>query len=247
MPNWVFNSVVVSGDKLELDKLQAQLNQPFEMHFPDASYNQETKKYDYTPATQVYSNPVFAFWNVIAPTNLDAYYGNEKEVKFSSDALSTIAKIQLGFETGNDWYNWNVRNWGTKWDIANVDGKEWHSTELEVNDDGSLMYRFETAWSPVFQIFEILSEMYPTLSFDYEYEEEQGWGGSALWEDGVLVGQEEYDIPSSHLDFVDRGRECHCNEGDNPDWAYWDCPVDTEKYEWDKEEMNWVEKQGVEA
>ena len=35
MPNWVFNSLVVSGEQSELDKMVEQLNQPFEKHFPD--------------------------------------------------------------------------------------------------------------------------------------------------------------------------------------------------------------------
>ena len=244
MPNWVFNSVVISGDKLELDKLQAQLNQPFEKHFPDASFNQETQQWEYTPNTQTYSNPVFAFWNVVRPTDLEAYYGEEKEKvgldNFMEDFNNAVAK-------GESWYYWNLRNWGTKWDIAVQDGAKYHNTTLEVNDDGSLMYHFETAWSPVHEIFNTLSEKYPSLEFDYEYEEEQGWGGSALWQNGELVGGEEYDIPTSHFDYEKRGRECSCSEGEEIDWAYSDCPVDTEKYEWDSEELSWVEKEQVGA
>jgi len=38
MPNWVFNSLVVSGDKSELDKMVAQLNQPFVKHFPEHKF-----------------------------------------------------------------------------------------------------------------------------------------------------------------------------------------------------------------
>ena len=41
MPNWVFNSLVVSGEQSELDKMVEQLNQPFEKHFPDSKFNQE--------------------------------------------------------------------------------------------------------------------------------------------------------------------------------------------------------------
>lgn len=223
MPNWVFNSVVISGEQPELDKLQAQLNQPFEKHFPDHNFNQETQKWEYTPDTQVYSNPVFAFWNVVKPTDLEAYYGEEKEKvgldNFISDFNNAVAN-------GESWYYWNLRNWGTKWDVANIDGKDYHSTYLEVTDDGSLMYHFETAWSPVPEIFEKLSEMYPELTFDYEYEEEQGWGGKVLWENGECVSQEEWDIPSSHADYVALDREGSCNCETEEDQEYWfvDCP-----------------------
>ena len=178
MPNWVFNSVVISGDSVKLDELRNQLNAPFEKHFPDSNFNQETKQWEHTPATQTYSNPVFAFWNVVAPTDLEAYYGEEKEKveldNFMQDFTNAIAK-------GVSWYYWNLRNWGTKWDVAVPDETKWTNTTLEVNDDGSLMYHFETAWSPVPEIFQQLSEKYPELEFDYEYEEEKGWGGSATW------------------------------------------------------------------
>lgn len=234
MPNWVFSSVVISGEKSELDKLQAQLNKPVTKNFPDSNYNQETKKWEHTPATQHYSNPVFSFWNVIAPTDLEAYYGEDKDEK--SDAFSAdgsfdnnkfIADFNTSLKTNENWYWWNLRNWGTKWDIAVVDGKqEYSSTNLEITDEGDLMYHFETAWSPVFEIFDKLSEQYPSLTFDYEYEEEQGWGGEATWSGGSLTYEDKYDIPSSHADYAERGREDSCNCMHEDDQEYWfvDCP-----------------------
>jgi hypothetical protein len=223
MPNWVFNTVVISGDKLELDKLQAQLNQPFEKHFPDSNFNHETKQWEHTPATQVYSNPVFAFWNVVRPTDLESYYGEEKE-KVGLDNF--MADFTNAVEKGESWYYWNLRNWGTKWDVAVIDGKEWSDTELEPFDDDSIMYRFHTAWSPVYEIFDILSAQYPSLEFNYEYEEEQGWGGSAIWYNGELVSKEEYDIPASHADYVSLGREdsCNCMHEDDKEFWFVDCP-----------------------
>jgi hypothetical protein len=229
MPNWVYNSLVVSGDKSELEKMVAQLNKPFDKHFPDTKWNDETKSWDNTPAVQHYSNPVFAFWNIIAPTNLEAYYGEEKKIA-DSDALSMIAKIELGFQTGMDWYNWNVRNWGTKWDVAVSDDSKYSNTTMEWTDDDSVMYHFETAWSPVFEALIKLSEMFPSLEFDYEYEEEQGWGGKVFISDGQHTVEEEYDIPESHADYVARGKEdsCVCNWFDDEDEVFEDCPKTSE-------------------
>lgn len=42
----------------------------------------------------------------------------------------------------NNWYDWSVDNWGTKWEISSSDG----SVELEEN--GTLGIRFMSAWSP---------------------------------------------------------------------------------------------------
>jgi hypothetical protein len=243
MPNWVYNSVVVSGDKLELDKLKEQLNKPVTKHYPDHTYNKETEQWEDTPAIQQYSNPVFSFWNVIAPTDLDAYYGREKQ---PIDPDNIMLSIMEGFALGMDSYNWNVRNWGTKWDIAVEDGVQHSNTELEITNDGSLMYRFETAWSPVYEIFNVLSQEFPTLEFDYEYEEEQGWGGSATWLGGELVSQSEYHEPSSHADYVERGRgdSCNCNHEDDQEFWFVDCPREDEK---ELADNGWVEKQGVEV
>ena len=244
MPNWVYNSLVVSGDTLELEKFRNHLNQPFTKHFPEHKWNEETQTFDEFPSQQVYSNPVFAFWNVIKPTDLEAYYGES----YKHDSTNLIESINKGFEVGMDWYNWNVRNWGTKWDVATSDDNQYSDTTLEVTEEGALMYHFNTAWSPVEQVISKLSEMYPNLSFDYEFEEEQGWGGSQLWENGEIVSQDSYDIPSSHADFKSHPfRECECEYNDDPAWWYKDCPVDTEKYEWDNNSSEWVEKEGAEA
>jgi hypothetical protein len=233
MPNWVFNSVVVSGDSTALNELKEQLNRPVVKNYPDSNYNQETKQWEHTPATQIYSNPVFAFWNVVAPTNLEAYYGEEKKEKseaFGSDGSfnsnTFMAEFTHSLNTDESWYWWNVRNWGTKWDVAVVDGEKYSNTTLEIVGDESLMYHFETAWSPVHEIFNILSSQYPSLEFDYEYEEEQGWGGHTVWQNGEVVSHEEWDIPSSHADYVDRDREDSCNCAHEDDQEYWfvDCP-----------------------
>ncbi len=62
------------------------------------------------------------------------------------------------------WYDWNINNWGTKWDI---DGKY---SELD-GDDYSFQVTFETAWSPPEQIYYALREKYPTVDITWFYDE----------------------------------------------------------------------------
>jgi hypothetical protein len=238
MPNWVFNSLVVSGDQVSLDAMREQLNKPITKNYPEREYNNATQKWESVPATQTYSNPVFAFWNVIAPTNLESYYGEETE-KFGLDNF--MEGFNNAMAKDQSWYWWNNRNWGTKWDVAVSDDDKYPETTLEVTDDGDLMYRFSTAWSPVENVILRLSEMYPSLEFDYEYEEEQGWGGEMVIRNGEVVSSSAYDIPSSHADYVARDRECVCEYNDI-EYAYQDCPVDTSQYEWDEDSSEWVEK-----
>jgi hypothetical protein len=242
MPNWVFNSLVVSGEQAELDRMVAHLNSPFEKHFPEHKWNAETKSYDISNDVQKYSNPIFAFWNICRPSDLEKYYGEEVFKNTNLAPEEFMPEFIRSMSEDEDWYHWNCRNWGTKWDVAKDDKSDYSSTSMEVTDDGSIMYRFETAWSPVPEALTKLSEMFPTLEFDYEYEEEQGWGGKAVIIDGDYTQTEEYDIPMSHADYSRAWFDCSCEDGDNPESAYYeDCPLDTTKYKWNNEDEEWEE------
>ena len=252
MPNWVYNSLVVSGDKSELDKMVAQLNQPFVKNFPQ--HNFVDGGIVYTADVQTYDNPVFAFWNIVKPTDLDAYYETDvhkgnKNIKKDSDGKfdqgEFMAEFIRSMSEDQDWYHWNCRNWGTKWDVAVDNNSQYSDTRLTVNDDGSVMYHFNTAWSPVGEVLMKLSEQYPTLEFDYEYEEEQGWGGKCTFLGGEDIACENWDIPESHSDHKKLDRECQCEYDDDPAYWYEDCPVDTNKYKWDGEE--WQELSDLSA
>jgi len=249
MPNWVFNSLIVSGEESELNKMVAQLNQPFEKHFPESKFNQEIKEWEHFPAVQVYDNPVFAFWNIVKPTDLDAYYERDVlkgnvNIKINEDGKmdndSFMQEFVRSMRDDQDWYHWNCRNWGTKWDVAVVNGDEYPNTTKTITDEGDVMYHFQTAWSPVGEVLLKLSEMYPNLNFDYEYEEEQGWGGTCTFLGGEEIESDQWDIPMSHSDYKDRDKECPC-EYDDIEYAYKDCPVDTTGYQWNDEEHEWQE------
>ena len=247
MPNWVFNSLVVSGEQSALDKMVEQLNQPFVKHFPEHKF--ENGEIVWVADEQHYDNPVFAFWNIVKPTDLEAYYATDtfkgnKNIKVNEDGKmdgeSFMQEFVRSMKEDQDWYHWNCRNWGTKWDVGVANGNEYPNTIKTVNDDGSILYQFETAWSPVGEVLMKLSEQYPTLEFDYEYEEEQGWGGSCTFKAGEDIACDEYDSPMSHADYKDRDKECICEYGD-PENGYEDCPVDTTKFKWDSELEEWVE------
>jgi hypothetical protein len=63
-------------------------------------------------------------------------------------------------EAEDSWYEWNVSNWGTKWE-ASIYG--W----TKVNDN-SITMNFDTAWSPPTQLYEFLArntEWYVTATY----------------------------------------------------------------------------------
>lgn len=64
-------------------------------------------------------------------------------------------------ENFHDWYDWRVRNWGSKWDVIDTE---------QLSKD-SYTYYFTTAWGPVLEAIFKLSELYPDILFDYRYSE----------------------------------------------------------------------------
>ena len=210
MPNWVFNSLCVSGNSEQVAQVKFQVGQPVTKLIDE--YNFDTKEYTKQEITK--SNPIFSFWNIIAPTDLEAY---AKQPTFNA----TFDQMMNG--AGNDWYSWNNRNWGTKWDVGKWDNEEYSDTEIL--DEGSefITYKFNTAWSPPFPVIQELSRQYPELVVDLEYEEEGGWGGEITFKNGEIIDQKEYDN--------------RCSECDRYDTMEWNEEDGTEKckecgYEW---------------
>ena len=81
----------------------------------------------------------------------------------------------------NDWYNWNIDNWGTKWGCYDQD------------IEGDLMH-FTTAWGRIsHELLNKIAKHFPT--FVFEYEEETGWGGVIRYKNGVQDFVDTYEEP----------------------------------------------------
>jgi len=65
----------------------------------------------------------------------------------------------------NDWYNWNIQNWGTKWDAYEV--SNWYSDSA-----GTLNISFQTAWSTPFPALLKLSSLVPNVQILCEFADE---------------------------------------------------------------------------
>jgi hypothetical protein len=195
MPNWVFNSLSISDNQKDIAKLKIQLNQPFERQHEN--WNPKTGQMEVE--SYQYDNPLFSFWNIVRPDDMETY--------LKQPDRNIPIEEQLKFQ-GNDWYSWNVRNWGTKWDVAVSNNNEYPETELVEEKDDHLIYRFDTAWSPPIPAIHNLSLQYPNLTFDLSYEEEQGWGGEITFKNGEVVDQKEYETMCRECD------EINCMEWD---------------------------------
>jgi hypothetical protein len=87
------------------------------------------------------------------------------------------------------WYNWNVANWGTKWNCLEV----WHDRADDSVIDGKTSYNFDTAWSPAEPVIAALAKQFPTLSITHRYcEGGMGYAGEVEYANGVESERNEY-------------------------------------------------------
>ena len=90
-------------------------------------------------------------------SKLKQHFGKDGEVMFETHEFP---------DGKNDdrWYQWNITNWGTKWDACNV--------EIDYADESQIEITFDTAWSPPEPICARLREMFGDLvSVSWFYDE----------------------------------------------------------------------------
>jgi hypothetical protein len=117
---------------------------------------------------------------VVPPDNL--FEGN----------LGSKEKEMCEREGRPNWYDWNIANWGTKW----------NAYSCSKISDGE--YCFDTAWSAVPHLIAVMSEEFPDVTFEYTYADEDTAyncgeyvfeGGSAIFENIPEGGSKEaYDV-----------------------------------------------------
>lgn len=202
MPNHVFSTLdVTAKTPEELAGFIEKARMPYAYDTEEITKDKELKA--------VTRKEAFSFHNFVpAPLSEPRSYGNytDEDGKFHQP-----------------WYVWNVDNWDTKWDAYDVD--------FEVSDSQlSATYRFTTAWSPPIKVILEIAHQYPSLHLNYEYEEEQGWGGimSSDFGDKHITHDKQWDIPNSHADHDKLEKECVCEWESDTQYWFEDCPREEE-------------------
>ena len=143
MPNWCYNRVKVYGDENTVEQLK-------EIHDIFENYKD--------PFNQIFPIPDFK--------NIPNEKGELPILEQHKNDKGEVLWETFNFPDGkNDdrWYHWCIENWGTKWDVSELD--------IEYMDDEILELTFSTAWSPPEGVIEKLKEKYPDLSFSCFYDE----------------------------------------------------------------------------
>ena len=95
----------------------------------------------------------------------------------------TLIPMDEALLDGEDWYDWRIDNWGTKWDIY-----ESYCNRMDAN---TLVLSFFTAWSPPFPIFDKLTDMGFEVTARYL---DEGW---------MYIGEYNSDGDHVHFDKVE--------------------------------------------
>lgn len=106
-----------------------------------------------------------------------------RNTKSPSDTPNKELITKYGFD---NWYDWAIKNWGTKWGIYN--------SRLYRETDVSLMYNFQSAWSPPEPVVMKMAKMYPNLIFRLMYYEQgAGYRGELVLKNGAVTKDVFYD------------------------------------------------------
>jgi hypothetical protein len=75
-----------------------------------------------------------------------SYGDDEKQRALEAQQAENIR--QFG---AKDWYDWNIQNWGTKWDFE--------LDNVKREDENTLTASFDSAWSPPIEAYQKLEEL----------------------------------------------------------------------------------------
>lgn len=113
---------------------------------------------------------------ITATTDKNRKLLDELEKQFDSSDKAVIFDMikptPLELLEGQGWYDWRVKNWGTKWDATILSASR--------KKDTATLY-FETAWAPPIEIYRVLEEEGFKVEATYV---EQGMGYAGHYKKG---------------------------------------------------------------
>lgn len=185
MPNLCQNELFVKGNKKDIKEFKEEAKGTGEDEDTDLSMS------NFLPVPEILtrmSAPTFP----VESKNLEKEM--IKDIENGSDTIPITKKISEALEKkygADNWYNWQVENWGTKWDI---------DAHLSTVSNEELVYDFMSAWSPPNNFLVGVSKFYPKLRFYLEYHEGgMGFRGEFEAKNGKTTKDRSWDMTTEEL------------------------------------------------
>ena len=159
MTNWVTINVNVTGEEKALAEFK-------EAHFVCVT----------DPDKPAWSPDINFDFNTIVPMPA-VMHGTTSPTRDDDKLNARIRKKMYGAE---NWYDWSITTWDTKWNASD--------THINIDNAVNMEFSINTAWSLPIKIFEELAELYPELTFDIDCVEEGGFfsGQMSFSADGIV-------------------------------------------------------------
>lgn len=201
MPNHVMSHLRLSGDQNRINEiLESIKGEDTVLDFnkiipmPESLDIEASSKTDHGLAAYKEFIAVYIFDGSVQKPDLlnipekseQAFLRMRKDIQPDEWELGKTAfqnQIKYGAPT---WYEWAIENWGTKWNAYDTD----------TASDNTII--FQTAWSGAMPVISKLAEMYPEISFEFRWADEDLGSnvGIAEFEGGELVHDEFYEACS---------------------------------------------------
>jgi hypothetical protein len=144
----------------------------------------------------------------------------KEKAKTEKEPLSFSNFVPMPKEEEENWYEWNIANWGTKWDISNVEVSFDGKVKIQDEEEYYINYMFDTAWSPPIEWVGNLAKQYPELEFELEYREDGvGFAGKIKASGGGIYFDEQVDVDDI-WEQLKKEKKDEDNEEDGED-GYW--------------------------
>jgi hypothetical protein len=149
MPNWCHNRVYFGlGDSVENNnKFREYIGIPLTEEDEDVV---EDIKFDFNKVLPLPKELTNHGVNIVTQEEYDNWKPNPEHTWIQRPITQKMSdEFKEKFGTDN-WYNWCLDNWGTKWNAC--------ESYLTSNDEDGIEINFETAWGPASGIFELIEQ-----------------------------------------------------------------------------------------
>ena len=191
MPNWCSNNLLVEGPAAELALFMSKIEDKaglFDAYFPMPTSLREAVSGSDEQCYQVLYGDIPAHileLEVVSEAGLDKSNANYRSNLFDvlketlwRDQSNLSRETALRYKTNLDrygslnWYDWSIKNWGTKWDVSLKRGE----VSIDYDKGRSVAdLAFDTAWGPPTEWVDSVSKDWPDLTFSIKYFEPGMW------------------------------------------------------------------------
>jgi len=186
MPNHCENTITITGEQKELKEIWRRFQ-----HKKEKGINMErTLSFE-----KIMPTPRVLMEQSSPP--------RKKEDETEEQYQERITKYIRNYGA-RDWYDWRVKNWGTKWDS--------YDCFLQEIEPDMMQFAYSTAWSPGKEILQHLSKLYPNILIVLQYHEPgMVFAGSCMFKSGKIL-KEDYtedikEIKELYPDFYEEYEE----------------------------------------